>query len=103
MSELEMSLVEPAPIPDNICDVSACPILASSLISNSICLLPVGNLISLRGHVIVAHSFDQSHVDTNSSFTCREAGSFCFHVFVDHKVVSDYYRFLLLYLLKNIV
>ncbi|KAL5558189.1 hypothetical protein UlMin_034400 [Ulmus minor] len=66
---------------------------------NSNCLLPEGNLTSLRGHVVAIHHVDHSSV--NAHLNCQNlGGSFlsrffrgvantsCFHVLVDHQIVK---------------
>lgn len=95
-SELKEGMLKPAVIPEEIAEVypySGTLASAPPPFPNSNCLLPEGNLMSLRGHVVAAHNVD-AHINQNlrdsfqSRFFSGVANTYCFHVLMEHQIVS---------------
>ena len=98
MSELQECMVKSV-TPKGSAEFSPCPKTMFSvppLLPNNSCLLPEGNLVSLRGHVVAAHNVgdhvnSQNLGDSLKSRLFSEAISSCIHVLVDHQIVSVRY------------
>ncbi|XP_060958065.1 CST complex subunit CTC1 isoform X3 [Cannabis sativa] len=91
LREVKGGLFEPVVTSEEIAEVYACPGTVASYppsFSNSNCLPPEGNLITLQGHVVAAH-YSQHHGDSlKSKFLSGIASTSCFHVLVEHQIVK---------------
>lgn len=99
MSERKDGLIKAAERPEGIAEIYSHTgdVASDSLLPDINCLLPQGYLISLQGHVVAVHNVD-THVDCqNLGNFCRSrllsgvASTSCFHVLMDHQIVSIYY------------
>ncbi|XP_024017091.1 CST complex subunit CTC1, partial [Morus notabilis] len=96
MSELEERLIKPAVRPEGIAELFSCigDVASAPLLPNINFLLPEGNLVSLRGHVVTVHGVDmhgnsQNHGDPlGSRLFSGVATTSCFHVMVEHQIVK---------------
>ncbi|XP_062097662.1 CST complex subunit CTC1 isoform X2 [Humulus lupulus] len=92
LREVKGGLIKPAVTSEDIAEVYPCPGTVASCppsFSNSNCLLPEGNLMTLQGHVVAAHLDSQHHGDhLQSKFLNGIASTSCFHVLVEHQIVK---------------
>lgn len=117
IKEMNEDIIIPAVTPEGIAEVSPCGgMVPSPLFLPKInCLLPEGNLKSLRGNVLAAHGVDQNSLDANlscqnlgysleSRFFHGFANSSCIHVLVDKQIVKFLFPFIffLMFVIENI-
>lgn len=100
LKELKENLIKPVVTPKEIPKISSCirPVMTSPLLSTeSNCMFPEGNLISMCGHVVAVHGIEENSVDPylNCQNLCdpiglrflQRATRSCIHVLVDHQIV----------------
>lgn len=100
LKELKESLIKPVVTPKEIPKISSCirPVMTSPLLSTeSNCMFPEGNLISMCGHVVAVHGVEDNSVDPYLNCQnlrdpiglrfLQRATSSCIHVLVDHQIV----------------
>lgn len=100
LKELKESLIKLVVTPKEIPKIPSCirPVMRSSPLSTeSNCMFPEGNLISMCGYVVAVHSFEDNSVDPYLNCQnlrdpiglrfLRRATSSCIHVLVDHQIV----------------
>lgn len=101
-SKMDENLVQPAMTPEGTAEASPCSgavVPSPLLLPKSNCLLPEGNLISLRGIIVAAHEVDHDSVFAHlscqnlrfplqSKFVHGFASSSCFHVLIDNEIVK---------------
>ncbi|XP_044475168.1 CST complex subunit CTC1 isoform X4 [Mangifera indica] len=104
LKKLEQDFIKPAVRSEEASNISPCSwntvnmSVPLSIPTDSNCLFPEGNLVSLQGDVIALHAFDDNYDDVFVS--CEELGdafqlrfsqelpSSCIHVLVDHQLVK---------------
>lgn len=100
MRELKEGMIKPTVTSEEIPEVNPCTGTVASApppFPSSNFLLPEGNLTSLQGHVVAAHNVDAqvNCQDLGDSIQSRFLGGVtstsCFHVLVEHQIVSIHY------------